>query len=172
MTIFLTNPTRQHWVFNYRTPTDNLLAAIEIRSGQQVAIGDGWNPEQTEKVLVQLQRHGAREATDFDGLINKFAGLMYRVGSPVQKDEILDANAVVLDTNQQRSVDETVKAAAGFDSAANTATSGPRRRPARITQVEVEQQLQPHERATGDEVHFSLTVDPETQKSNIKLPTR
>ena len=170
--IYLTNPTRQHWQFHYRTPTDNLLAMVEIRSGQQVAIGKDWTPEQTEKVIKQLQRHGAREAEDFSSLVNRFSGLMYRVGDPVQKDEILDANAIVNDTNQQRSVDEAVKAAAGFDRAANAATSGPRRRPARITQVEVEQQLQPHERATGDEVHFSLTVDPEAGKSNIQLPRR
>ena len=172
MTIYLINPTRQHWQFHYRTPTDNLLAMVEIRSGQQVSIGEKWNPEQTEKVLVQLQRHGGREAQEFNGLVNRFSGLMYSLTDPATKDDILTVNQVVEETVQQRSVDEAVKAAAGFDRAANAVTSGPRRRPARITQVEVEQQLQPHERATGDEVHFSLTVDPEVGKSNIQLPRR
>jgi hypothetical protein len=170
MAIFLTNPTTQNWEFHYRTPTDNLLAMVEIRSGRQVEIGKKWSPEQTEKVITQLQRHGAREATDFNGLIRKFSGLMYRVGERIESDEILDANSVVKDSLQQRSVDEAVKAAAGFDRAAQGATPGVRRRPARVTGVEVTQQLQPHEHATGDEVKFSMTVDPEAGTSNIKLP--
>ena len=168
--IYLTNPTRQHWQFHYRTPDNNLLAAVEIRSGQQVALGKDWTPEQTEKVIVQLQRHGAREAVDFNSLVRKFSGLMYRVGERVETDEILDANTIVKESLQQRSVDEAVKAAAGFDRAAQSATPGLRRRPARVTEVAVRQQLQPHERATGDEVRFSLTVDPEAGTSSIQLP--
>ena len=170
MTIFVTNPTTQNWNFHYRTPDNNLLAMVEIRSGQQVAFGEDWTPEQTEKVIVQLQRHGAREAVDFNSLVRKFSGLMYRVGERVEKDEILDANNVVKESLQQRSVDEAVKAAAGFDRAAQSATPGVRRRPARVTAVEVTQQLQPHERATGDEVRFSLTVDPDAGTSSIQLP--
>ena len=170
MTIYIANPTRQHWQFHYRTPDNNLLDMVDIRSGRQESIGEQWTPEQTDKVIKQLQRHGAREATDFNGLVNKFSGMLYRLNKPIQRDEILDANAIVNDTASQRSVDEAIKAAAGFDRAANAATSGPRRRPARITQVEVEQQLQPHERATGDEVHFSLIVDPDAPRSNIKMP--
>ena len=165
--IYLSNPTRQNWVFNYRTPA-KLLAATEIPAGQQVEIGKGWTPEQTEGVVTQMRRAGFRETSEFNGRVNKFLGLLFRIDTPVQSDQIYQANDVVTATQRQRSVDETVKSAAAFDRNANRKSQSGRL--ARVTQTEVIQELGPHDRPTGDEVAFSMTVDADTGTSNLAMP--
>ncbi len=168
VSLYISNPTKQHSVFFYREPVENLLASVEIASGGQAEIGHGWSPAQKAKVIAQLDLHGARDAAEAHGRIKgKFLGLLYRDRGVISTEEIETGHAGVVETQEQRAVAEATKAALGFDRGINKGTRG--RRAARMTEVVVEQQLGPHERATGNEVAMSIQIDPEG-RSDAVLP--
>jgi hypothetical protein len=168
VTINVSSASKQHITFFYREPKDNLLASVEVASGAQVEIGHGWNAEQTDKVVQQLERFGARDAAEAHGKMRgKFLGLLYRVHGVISKDEIETGHAQVVTTQQERAASEATKAALGFDRSVNS--SGKGRRNARMTEVIVEQLRAPGQRLTGDEVAMSIQVDPEG-RSDVSLP--
>ena len=171
MTLYLSNPTKQTVVFYFRTDFTHEKGGapqfVEIASGKQQELGQSWSREQMGRVMEQLHRFGARDAAESHGELEKFNGLLYRHDFPVDGNEIQMAHDKVVDMQQARSATEATRAALGFDRAANEKGRGARL--ARTTTVEVEQLINPRDRPTGDEVKFSLTVDPEGH-SDIKLP--
>ena len=171
MTLFLSNPTKQSVTFYYRTDFTHEKGGapqfVEIAPGTQQPLGQSWTKEQMGRVMEQLHRLGARDAAEAHGELEKFTGLLYRHEFPVDSDEIRMAHDKVVDMQQARSATEATRAALGFDRAANAQGRGTRL--AKTTGVEVLQEVGPRERPTGEEVAFSLTVDPEG-RSDIKLP--
>ena len=172
MTIYLSNPTKQNYVFHYRLwaerAEDRLLRHVAIPSGGQAEIGQGWSPDQTNRVLEQLHLHGAREVSDmWTGNAGGFLGLTYRLDKVIKSEEIHAAHAKVVETQEKRSAAEATKAALGFDRSLNQGGRGQRR--VKVSGVEVQQQVGPHDRPTGEEVNFSLSVDPEG-RSDVRLP--
>lgn len=170
MSLFISNPSKQNVVFHFRTsvPKDNSgPMAVEIPSGRQVEIGHGWSPEEREYVIKQIEKRGGRDAAEVHATMGKFLGLLYRDNRPVTEGEIVMGHSAVLKTQEERSVAEATRAALAFDRNANQRVRG--KRLARVTQVEVEQEIDPHARRTGDEVTFSLSVDPEG-RGDVSLP--
>lgn len=167
MTVYLANPSTQHVVFHYREPENGLLASVAISPGAQEAIGHAWDTAQAGQVIAQIERFGGRDAAESHGRMGRFTGLLYRLDAVVSESEIKSGHAAEVDTRQRRSAAEATKAALSFDRAMNGGKRG--RRPARITQVEVEQLRAPHERPAPDDVAFSVSVDPEGG-GNIELP--
>ena len=163
MSLFISNPTKQDWTFYYRdlasAPEARLLHQLKVPSGRQVEVGHGWARDQIAHVVAQLEAAGAHDAAEASRPIAKFQGLLYRVNGQIEEREIVEAHDSVVATQQARSVNEATKAALGFDRALNAQSKG--RRAARSSTVEVIEQLGPHARATGNEVNFSLTVDPD-----------
>lgn len=173
MTIYLSNPTKQNFVFHYRLwaerAEDRLLRHVSIPSGGQAEIGHGWSADQTNRVLEQLHLHGAREVSDmWTGNAAGFLGLAYRLDKVVKSDEIEIAHSKVVETQEKRSAAEATKAALGFDRSMNQGGRGQRR--VKVSGVEVQQQVAPGERLTGNEMSFSLSVDPEG-RSDVQLPS-
>jgi hypothetical protein len=159
MSLYISNPSKQNVTFFYRDPINNLLARMDIGSGRQVMVGAKWTAAEKARVIEQLERFGSRDAAEAHGKMGRFLGLLYRDMAPISTDEILMGHTAMVDTQEQRTVAETTKAALAFDRVTNGAIRGQRR--ARQTQVEVIEQLAPHSRPTGNEASFSLTVDPE-----------
>jgi len=167
MTLYVSNPSKQHVLFLYRDPRNNLLARIDLQSGGQAEIGRLWSPEETAKVIEQLERFGARDAAESHGAMGRFLGLLYRDMAPVTTGEIEMAHAAMVATQEHRSAAEATRSALAFDRSVNGGRGGQRR--ARTTQVEVLEQLAPGARPTGNEIAFGLTVDPEGSR-DMKLP--
>jgi hypothetical protein len=171
MMLYISNPSRQTVVFYYRTKiaprgtTDNSGPSnVTIYSGEQVAIGQRWSPEETSYVISQIERHGGANAAEAHGRMgSRFTGLLYREVHPVDVEEIITAHESVLAAAEERSVRQTTRGALAFDVAANGASGkrGSHQRIAKVTEVEVKEQLPPHTKATGNEVHFKLSVDPD-----------
>lgn len=161
MTLYISNPSRQPAAFYFRraiTRDTSQPSVVHIAAGGQEAIGQGWTREETSYVIQQILRAGGADAAEAHGRMgSKFTGLLYREVHPVDVDEIVTAHESVLEHAKDRSVAQATRGALAFDRSAN---KGKRQRLAQITEVEVKQELPPHQRPTGDEVHFKMSVDP------------
>lgn len=167
MTLNLANPSFQNHRFHLREPVNNLINIIEIDRGNQVEIGHGWTAEQQAKVIVQLERYGARDAAEAHGKLGKFSGLIYRDIGQISSSEIDMAHEAELQTREDRSVAAAVNGVRAFD---KTARMRSKERPAaRETKIEVIQDLAPGARPTGNEVQFDIEVTPEG-RSDLRLP--
>lgn len=170
--LYLSNPSKQTHTFYYRTGGGAQLANVEIPSGAQVPLNQDnrWTEKDFEDVLRHIHVYGGREASDTHRPMPKFTGLLYRLGAVVKEDEIVEAHEAVVANQEQRSATEATRAALGFDRAANKAAGKHgKQRSVKTTQVEVIQELEKHQRPTGDEVHFDVSIDPEG-RSDAGLP--
>lgn len=172
----ISNTTKQTIRFQYRLvkirrgeedPGHPFL--LVIPSGQQVEAGHNWTPEQRAYVIRQLEFYGARDAAESYGKMPGFLGLLYRDAAVVSEDEITLGHDAVVKTQEERAVREAVRGALAFDRNSRSEAARQRRRPARITTVEVEEEVPPNSRPTGNEVAFMLSVDPEGRR-DVKLP--
>lgn len=171
----ISNTTKHHLQFPYRLekvrkgePYSHPLQLV-IPSGQQVDVGHRWTAEQRAYVIEQLERYGARDAAESYGQMGQFHGLLYRESAPVSEDEIRLGHEAVVDTQEKRAVREAVRGALAFDRNSRKEVAKRRGRPAQITEVEVKQEVAPNSRPTGNEVAFSLSVDPDG-RTDVKLP--
>lgn len=172
MTLFVSNPHRQQCEFHFRTGVTKDSSGpsmVVIPSGGQVEIGHGWTKHQIAYVIEQIERAGGGNAALAHGRMGRFTGLLYRESNPVDEDEIVTANKAVEEAAQQRSVEQATRSAVAFDRVANKNQGRQKGRLAKSTTVEIVQELEPHAHRTGDEVEFSLTVDPEG-RSDVRVP--
>lgn len=161
MTLFISNPSRQQAVFFYRravTKDNSGPAQVVIPEGGQVEIGHGWTALETAYVITQILRAGGADAAEAHGHMGTFTGLLYRENHAVDVEEILTAHEGVKAAAEERSVTNATRGALAFD---RTANKGARQRLAKVTEVEVIQELAPREKPTGNEVHFKMSIDPE-----------
>lgn len=165
--IYLANTTKQHWNHCYRAPESNRAQMVQIPSGQQAMIGQQWTKEQTDAVLVELEKFGARPAIDTNGKLDKFPGLLYSTSKPISEHQIHAGHEAVVEHQEKRSAEEAVRSAKAFD-VSTRAQKGRGKRLAKVTGVEVHQDLPRGQRPTGNEVDFSVTVD-ESASSDLKI---
>lgn len=166
MTIYISNPSRQTVVFYYRravTKDTSGPSSVTIFSGEQVELGRQWSRDEHAYVIEQIERHGGANAAEAHGRMgSRFTGMLYREVHPVDQDEIVTAHESVKAAAEERSVTQATRGALAFDQVVNnTGKRGSRQRLARVTEVEVIQELMPHTKPTGDEVHFKMSVDPQ-----------
>jgi len=137
MDLFITNTTKQDWDFHYRLSVHTGQSAPhrKIPTGTQCEM-KGLSDEDGKSVMRQLERFGARDAAEAHGALGTFTGILYRVGAPVDSEEILMGHDAVVDTQEKRSIDQTQKSALGFDRAVQALGRGGQR-VAKQTTVEV-----------------------------------
>lgn len=163
--IYVSNPSTQEVVFYYRraiTKDASGPSAVNIPRGGQVELTRGmrWTSEERSYVIGQIVRNGGANAAEAHGRMgSRFTGLLYREEHPVDEDEIVTAYESVKAAAEERSVERATRGALAFDRTANRGQK--RDRLAKVTSVEVRQELAPHQKPTGDEVHFEMSVDPE-----------
>lgn len=170
MNLYISNPSRQEVVFYYRravTKDTSGPAQVHIAAGGQAMLGAGWTRDEITYVISQIEAQGGANAAVAHGRMGKFTGLIYREEYPVDEDEILVAHEGVKAAAEDRSVTQATRGALAFDRNANR---GKRERIAKVTEIEVIQQLPPHQKATGDEVHFKLSVDPDGSSDARGIP--
>lgn len=170
MSLYVSNPSKQDVVFHYRTDVTRDTSgpfAIPIASGSQVMLGHNWTREQKDYVIRQILNQGGADAAEAHGRMGKFTGLLYRDNHPVSVDEIQTAHEEVVHDAEDRSVKAATRSALAFDKSANARGRG--QRLARVTEVEILEEKAPHDRRTGDETSFKLTVDPDG-RTDVKMP--
>jgi len=157
--MYIANTTKQHYRPNFRVPERTRIHVVNIPSGQQVKVGDDWNAAQTDSVVKQLEVFGARPARDASGKLQKYSGLLYSLDKPIPVGKIEAAHEALVNEQDQRSADELTKGALGFDAALRDKRT--RRRGAKVTSLEVSQDVPPFSKATGKEIKFGVTVTPD-----------
>jgi hypothetical protein len=165
--LYIANATKQNWNHHYQVPEKERPFFVQIPSGSQVVLGQGWNASQIDSVVKQLERYGALHVNDLSQNIGKFPGLLYRTDKPISEDQILNGHAAVVDAQEKRAATEASRAALSFD--ASTRDKRSRRRLAKTTEVSVQQDVPYGEKSHGDEVNFSLGVS-EDGRNDLKLP--
>lgn len=155
--IYLANTTKQNWNHCYRAPETNRAQMVQIPSGRQAEIGEHWSASQTEAVIRELEKFGARPAVDANGKLDKFPGLLYSTTKPIKEDQIVSGHDAVVEMQEKRSAEEAVNSAKAFDTTTR-ANKGRGKRLAKVTAVEVKQDLPRGKKPSGEEVDFSMTV--------------
>ena len=158
--LYIANTTQQTFRFMHRGPEMVRDLVLDIPSGMQHVCGENWNKQQLESAINHLERFGGRSVTDSRIKPDEFDGLMYSVDKPISSDRIHDANEVFKIKQQQRAVNEATKSALAFDVATREGKKANGKRLAKVSEVEVVQDIPAREKPTGNEVQFKVTVDP------------
>lgn len=168
MPIHIANCTKQNVRYFYRAPEQSQPKFIELPSGHQGIIGHGWSEQQMRSVISHMERHGFRPASESSSRLTEFTGVFYRIEKPVTENQIHTGHDALVEHQERVSAQEATRGALAFDGATRDPKNR-KKRLARVTEVSVKQDVPPREKPTGNEVNFSLSVDPEG-RSDVKLP--
>lgn len=156
MSLFIANTTKQDWHHHFRVLETNRPYYTQIPSGSQVELGKDWNAAQTDSVIRQLEKYGARHAVDVNKKIGKFHGLLYRTDKPITENQILTGHDAVVETQEKRSATEATRAVLGFEKSNRDKRSG--KRLAKVTEVEIHQDIPRHQKPSKDDIHLKISV--------------
>jgi organic radical activating enzyme len=162
--IFVANGTKQRLKFNYRLPESNRIHELDVGSGRQEMIGEEWTNSNTEYFIKQLEHAGFRRSSETNGRMESFSGWMYSLDKPTSETQIRSGHEARVEAQEKVSAIEAQRGALAMDQA-NRAPKDRRKRLAKVTQVEVEQEIGPRDTPTGNEVRMSVTVDANAPES-------
>ncbi len=167
--LYIANATKQSLTHCFRAPETGRAQMIEIPSGQQQAIGKDWTISQVDSVIQHLEIYGATEAKTVKGKNKGASGIIYSVDKPVKDHQIVSGHDAVVDNQERTSAAEATKSALAFDASTREKSGrGKGKRKAKLTSVEVKQDIPARDKPTGTEVDFSMSV--EEGGSDLKLP--
>lgn len=166
--IYLANTTKQHWRHCFRLPETGRAVMLDINSGNQASLGHDWNKDQVDAFIKDLERWGARPAVDVNGKLDKFPGLLYSTTKPVSEHQIQEGHSAVVEHQEKRAAEEAVRGAKAFDVTTRAQGKVRGKRLAKVTEVEVRQDLPRGQKPKGDEIAFSVAVD-ESATSDLKI---
>jgi len=166
--LYIANTTKQNWNHHFRVPESNRPFFFQIPSGGQIVVGHGWTNSQQEAVIHQLEKYGARKASEISGALSKFPGLLYRTDKPITESQIIHGHEALVDAQERRSASEASRSAMAFDTVTRE-KKGRGKRLAKVTEVSVDQETPRGQKPDTNEVHFSLGVT-ENGASNFKVP--
>ena len=167
--IYVANGTKQRLKFNYRLPESNRIHELEVHSGHQEMIGEQWSQQHVEYFIKQLEHAGFRRSHDTNGRMENFSGWMYSLDKPTTETQIESGHEARVEAQEKISAVEAQRGALAMDQA-NRAPKDRRKRLAKVTTVEVEQETDPRGSPTGNEVRMSVSVDasaPENARLDI-----
>lgn len=168
--LYVANCTKQTLVHYVRLPESQKSQVYEIPSGQQIQMGRDWTQAQQDHAIQHMKKFGFKEVSDLSRGLDDFDGYVYSTKKPLSEDDINMAHSAVVENQERRSADEAIKAGKSFDLAGRDKRNKSRRL-AKLTEVEVVEDLPPREKPTGDEVNFKLSVTDETS-ADVKATRR
>lgn len=161
MPLFIANTTRQHHTIQVRLPETGRILLIHIRSGSQWESGTNLSETQLKTIVEHVERFGGRSAVSLKGPKAKgFSGYIYS-DKKISLDSILLGNDVVVDEAQDRSVQAATASALANDIIINDASTGGKKRLAKVTGIEVVEEPARGQLPTGKEINMSLEVTPQ-----------
>jgi hypothetical protein len=167
--IYVANGTKQRLKFNYRLPESNRIHELDVHSGRQEPIGEGWTDTTVDYFIKQLDVAGFRRSSETNGRLENFSGWMYSVDKATSETQIRSGHEARVEAQEKISAVEAQRGALAMDQA-NRLPGDRRKRLAKVTAVEVEQDIGPRDSPTGKEVKMSVSVDsaaPESAKLAI-----
>jgi organic radical activating enzyme len=167
--IYVANGTKQRLKFNYRLPESNRIHELDVHSGRQEQIGEGWTDTNIEYFIKQLENAGFRRSSETNGRLENFSGWMYSVDKATSETQIRSGHEARVEAQEKISAVEAQRGALAMDQA-NRVPGNRRKRLAKVTSVEVQQDVDPSKSATGNEVNMSVSVDasaPESARLDI-----
>lgn len=144
--------------FNYRLPESNRIHELDVHSGRQEMIGEAWTDTTVEYVIKQLDVAGFRRSSETNGRLENFSGWMYSVDKVTSETQIRSGHESRIEAQEKISAVEAQRGALAMDQA-NRLPGNRRQRLAKVTAVDVEQDIGPRDLPTGKEVRMSVTVD-------------
>jgi hypothetical protein len=162
--IYLANGSKQRLKFNYRLPESNRIHELDVHSGRQEPIGEGWTDTTVEYFIKQLEHAGFRRSHETNGRMENFSGFMYSVDKATSETQIRSGHEARVEAQEKTSAVEAQRGALAMDQA-NRLPGDRRKRLAKVTQVEVQQDIGPRDKPTGNEVNMSVTVDASAPES-------
>ena len=156
MHVYIANCTRQNWTYYYRLPEMHQNAHISIPSGNQERLGDRMSPNQFNALLEDLQRWGVKDFKDLKGKVEDFSGLLFSVDKPIKEDHFHIGLDKVIESANQRAVEEVQKAALGLDRVNRDKKSG--RRLVKEVTTEITGDAVVNSKSTGNDAHFQMSV--------------
>ncbi|OYV52334.1 MAG: hypothetical protein B7X10_00105 [Burkholderiales bacterium 21-58-4] len=163
MTIWVANTTRQEQELHVRLPEMSGPYICRISSGRQGEVKN-LSPAQEEAFIAHLARYGAAKRADLHGKVKGFQGISYATDKAFKMDEFHYGHEEVLDTAQDRSVEEAVRSALAADMKMRDPSTGERL--SLSTEVEMAEERAP-EGKKGK--RMKVTVDPKTKNQAIPL---
>ncbi len=148
MPLYIGNTTKQTMVHCFRLPASDKTQMVTIESGRQEKVGDGWTSDQTDAVVKHLELFGARRSNETGMAMKGFTGLLYSVDKPISETQIISGHDAVVDNQELRSATEATRSALAFDRSTR-ADKGRGKRLAKVTEVEVLQDIQGSQKGTG-----------------------
>lgn len=88
--LLIANGTHQHVDFQHRIPEYDKVFSVVIPAGRQVEHPVEMNEQQMRVVIGQLEKYGARPASDIDNLTTP-RGLVFSLNRPISSDQIDEA---------------------------------------------------------------------------------
>lgn len=167
--IYVANGGKQRLKFNYRLPESNRIHELDVHSGRQEVIGESWTDTTVEYFIKQLEHAGFRRSSETNGRLENFSGWMYSVDKVTTETQIRSGHESRVEAQEKISAVEAQRGALAMDQA-NRLPGDRRKRLAKVTQVEVQQDVGPRDMPTGNEVKMSVTVDsaaPESARLEI-----
>lgn len=107
--LLIANGTHQYHDFQYRAPEFDKVFSTTIGPGRQVELPFDMNEHQLRAVITQLERYGARPASDIDHLTTP-RGLVFSVNRAISSEKIDEAREKDAEVRQQIA-DEQIEAA-------------------------------------------------------------
>lgn len=156
--IYVANGTRQRLKLNYRLPESQRIHELDVHSGRQEVVGEQWSDTQVEYFIKQLDHAGFRRSSETNGRLENFSGWMYSVDKATSETQIRSGHEARIEAQEKISAVEAQRGALAMDQA-NRVPKDRRKRLAKVTQVEVEQEIGPRDSPTGNEVKMSVAVD-------------
>jgi len=158
MSLFLANCTKQTMRFTFRVPEMQKLICEEILSGRQAQLDRSmsFSPEQLASVIDQMEVYGFRNVTDLNRKMEDFDGMVFSTNKPLSSTNIQVANESLVEKQEKRSAQEATNAAYGFEKGTRDKRTGARL--ARVTAVEIKQDLDPKQQATGKEIGMNIEM--------------
>jgi hypothetical protein len=132
-------------------------------------IGEEWSTSNVEYFIRQLEHAGFRRSNETNGRMENFSGWMYSLDKPTSETQIRSGHEARVEAQEHISAIEAQRGALAMDQA-NRAPKDRRKRLAKVTTVEVEQETDPRGSPTGNEVRMSVSVDanaPESARLDI-----
>lgn len=163
-TIYVANGTKQRLKFNYRLPESTRIHELDVHSGRQEPIGEGWSDSHVEYFIKQLENAGFRRSSETNGRLESFSGFMYSIDKATTETQIRSGHEARVEAQEKTSAVEAQRGALAMDQA-NRLPGDRRKRLAKVTAVEVEQDIGPRDAPTGKEVKMSVAVDASAPES-------
>jgi hypothetical protein len=156
--LYIANTTKQHYRLYLQVPENKRPFTYEIYSGEQVEVGHNWNHSQLESVIKQLEGLGAVQGSHISAALTNYSGLLYRTDKAVTESQIHAGHDAVVDAQERRSAEEAERGAKGFDIAHREGKKARGKRLAKVTEVEVSQEVPKNQKPGKDDRHFKMTI--------------